>query len=337
MKKIGMMFVMVTLSFSISSQAQLKVLSGGRVGIGTNDVSGYKCHIDGDPYLTPLYITTTTGNWGYGIKVTAQVGLVKCIAGGQGPGDNFFALTNGVIFNQNHYLYSDSRLKESVATIDNPMAKIMGLRGVYYNYKPIESMDADLGVSFSNEARQMGLIAQEVQSVAPEVVNETDRGLLGVSYSNLVALLIEGMKAQQVQLSEMEARLAGCCGGSPAARGTRGDASGTKDAAVHNIGNDADGNSIALAKQGLNAKLYQNTPNPFNTVTTVRYETPPGISDASIIIFDMQGKFLKSYRNLSAGKGTITINASELKAGMYLYSLLIDGQEIDTKKMILME
>jgi hypothetical protein len=58
---------------------------------------------------------------------------------------------------------------------------------------------------------------------------------------------------------------------------------------------------------------------------------------ASIMVFDMQGSLLKTYNSLSTGNGSLVIYGSELKPGMYMYSLIANGKEADTKKMILTE
>jgi hypothetical protein len=57
--------------------------------------------------------------------------------------------------------------------------------------------------------------------------------------------------------------------------------------------------------------------------------------NASLRIYDLQGIEIKSFTINGTGEKTIKLNANELKAGMYLYSLIIDGNEIDTKRMIL--
>jgi hypothetical protein len=49
----------------------------------------------------------------------------------------------------------------------------------------------------------------------------------------------------------------------------------------------------------------------------------------------MQGAFIKSIAVSSYGKGSLTIAASSLKAGMYFYSLIADSKEVGTKKMII--
>ena len=81
------------------------------------------------------------------------------------------------------------------------------------------------------------------------------------------------------------------------------------------------------------ATLEQNIPNPFNHTTTIGYTLPEKFSSAQIIIRDKNGKQLKQTTISSAGKGTININTSAMAAGVYHYSLYVDGRLIDTKQM----
>ena len=78
--------------------------------------------------------------------------------------------------------YSDERLKENVQTIEGALDKVAQMRGVTYNYKS-ELHDGQRGT---------GVIAQEIQQVMPEVVEEGE--YLSVAYGNLVGVLIEAVK-----------------------------------------------------------------------------------------------------------------------------------------------
>ena len=80
-------------------------------------------------------------------------------------------------------------------------------------------------------------------------------------------------------------------------------------------------------------KLYQNAPNPFSERTTIYYELSETVKTADIYIFNMQGSIVKKIAADRSGR--IEIQGSELQAGMYLYSLVADGKEVDTKRMIL--
>lgn len=94
--------------------------------------------------------------------------------------------------------YSDARLKENIVTIDNALDKVLKLRGVYYTQK----RDPE-------STRKLGVIAQEVQQVIPEVVvaNEGNEDMLGVDYGNMVGVLIEAIKEQQNMIEEQAAKI----------------------------------------------------------------------------------------------------------------------------------
>ena len=89
--------------------------------------------------------------------------------------------------------FSDARVKDNIISISDPVEKIKAIRGVTYQRTDLDS-----------EKRFMGVIAQEVLPHVPEVVHEDDKGMYSVSYQNMVALLIEGMKEQQEQIDELK-------------------------------------------------------------------------------------------------------------------------------------
>ena len=81
-------------------------------------------------------------------------------------------------------------------------------------------------------------------------------------------------------------------------------------------------------------KLYQNTPNPFKEQTVIRFSLADDVQNATICIFDMTGKTIKKLP-ISSGMKSVSIDGYELGEGMFLYSLVVNGQEIDTKRMII--
>ena len=89
---------------------------------------------------------------------------------------------------------SDERLKENVETIEDALEKVKQLRGVEYDHK--KTGDHCLGV-----------IAQEVEKIVPDVVYEDALGVKSVAYMNMVALLIEAVKDQQKQIDELKSLL----------------------------------------------------------------------------------------------------------------------------------
>ena len=85
--------------------------------------------------------------------------------------------------------YSDERLKENIENIDSPLDKVLNMRGVLYN-------------KIGETEQKMGLIAQEVQEVIPQVVNEGE--YLSISYGNLVGLLIEAIKELKEEVNNLK-------------------------------------------------------------------------------------------------------------------------------------
>jgi hypothetical protein len=92
--------------------------------------------------------------------------------------------------------YSDARVKTNIKTIDNALDKVLQLRGVSYQRTDMES-----------DKTHIGVIAQEVEKILPEVVNENDKGHLNVAYGNIVSILIEAIKEQQLQIEELKAKI----------------------------------------------------------------------------------------------------------------------------------
>ena len=98
-------------------------------------------------------------------------------------------------FNNDVTAFSDARLKENVETIDNALDKVCAMRGVTFNR-----------IDNENGGRQMGVIAQEVQEIVPEVVkvNDDEDNTLSVSYGNLVGVLIESIKELKEEINELK-------------------------------------------------------------------------------------------------------------------------------------
>jgi len=81
--------------------------------------------------------------------------------------------------------------------------------------------------------------------------------------------------------------------------------------------------------------LEQNAPNPFNKSTTIKYSLPQKFTNAQIIITDKYGRAQRQMNISGSGKGTVNIDAGSLSAGIYNYSLVVDGKMISSKQMVL--
>ncbi|MDR6922805.1 MULTISPECIES: T9SS type A sorting domain-containing protein [Chryseobacterium] len=86
---------------------------------------------------------------------------------------------------------------------------------------------------------------------------------------------------------------------------------------------------------GNSARLYQNVPNPTKGETNIKYYIPNGSKNNTIEIYSVSGQLIKSLPIRETGEGNIAVN--NLKSGMYLYKLSVDGKTIDTKKMLIQD
>jgi len=87
--------------------------------------------------------------------------------------------------------YSDIRVKENVKTIDSALDKVTKLRGVEYN-------------KIGEDSKSIGVIAQEIEKVVPEVVETDEKGMKAVAYGNISGLLIEAIKELKLEIEELK-------------------------------------------------------------------------------------------------------------------------------------
>jgi|GEM_PF-2526621 len=90
---------------------------------------------------------------------------------------------------------SDKRLKQNFIPLTNAIDKVNQIQAYYYEWKDAQTR---------GNQREMGVIAQEVQKVAPELVTEDDQGILSVSYSKMSALLLAAIKEQQSEMIQLK-------------------------------------------------------------------------------------------------------------------------------------
>ena len=90
---------------------------------------------------------------------------------------------------------SDKRLKDNIKLISNPLDKILKIGGYTFDWSEKQNM---------YEGQDIGVIAQEIEKVLPEVVEKRDNGYKAVKYEKIVPLLIESIKEQQKQIEELK-------------------------------------------------------------------------------------------------------------------------------------
>lgn len=214
---------------------------------------------------------------------------------------------------------SDIRLKENVVSLSDTergstLENLLGMNVIEYNYKQREIPEAERDTLSSNRGdiqlqkeKHYGLSAQELQAIYPNLVKEGQDGYLGVNYVELVPILIRAIQELKEELDAV-----------------KGIDTGRRAPSITGV-------SVTKADANL---LYQNTPNPFKEQTTIRFSLADDVQEASINIFDMTGKTIKKLP-ISSGMESVSIGGYELGEGMFLYSLIVNGQVIDTKRMVI--
>jgi len=101
---------------------------------------------------------------------------------------------SGTVNAANFNTTSDATLKTNVETLSGSLDAVKSLRGVSFDW-------------LDNGGSEIGVIAQEVEAVLPDVVSTNDEGIKSVKYGNMVAVLIEAIKEQQAQIDELKAKL----------------------------------------------------------------------------------------------------------------------------------
>lgn len=303
------------LFISISSFAQLKVDQTGRIGMGTNYPNPeFKCHIAGNLLLSnyptnPFHeLRMKVGNGWPGTEIGANRDKIAIWA----PYVDF-----NDVYAAKYLRASDTKLKSEVKVIEDGLGKIGKLRPVYYSI--VDNQLDDQGNKVEGSRKEFGFIAQEVENNFPEVkITDDAKDTKLMDYDQIIPITVSAIQELITSVEVLKKAVA--------------DLQDQKPKARLSSSSNTDSNSSTIADN----RLYQNSPNPFNEKTSINYFiSGENFSSASILVFDMNGTLLKQYPITSSGKGELIIKSQELKAGMYLYSLVVNQQEVDTKKMIL--
>lgn len=277
----------------------------GIYGIGGNTNTGYNYGVLGTLY------GSQNGAGIYGSSISNDAGIsIPGLYAGYFRGNVFITGTvNGVQISG-----SDYRLKKNIESLPSEtLDDLLKMNVVKFDYKQRE-VETDSGkVGLYDEQspilthKHYGLIAQELQEIYPDLVIESDDGYLAVNYTEIIPLLIRSVQELSAKLDEANK------------------SNVLRDEGATNIAN----------PDTFQTELFQNTPNPFTEITAIRCNITDDVNQAVLYVYDMNGKQITKYQIDERGETQVVIEGSSLEAGMYLYSLIADGNVIDTKRMIL--
>jgi hypothetical protein len=239
------------------------------------------------------------------------------------------------------YPTSDINLKKDIRVIDEDVvSKLEQLQVIKFkkkHYSEYANLNSDtldtelISKELSSDIYtrdRIGLIAQELQVTFPETVKQGNDGYLRVDYHMLIPILVKAINQQQKHIEALEAQINGEVE--------------TKQATSVEVDNNLSGlastntfeNSLIKLDHSI---LFQNAPNPFTDETIIEYFVEDNVQNATINIYDMNGKQIRSYGLFMKGKGNLIINGGELEPGMYMYNMIVDGKLVNTRQMVLTE
>lgn len=237
---------------------------------------------------------------------------------------------------------SDSRFKTDIEPLESSLQSITSLSPVSYKLLPrfSSSVSDDIPTAgmtekelrdleyFNNmhknqkpDGPHFGFLAQEVKEIYPELVHTDKDGYMYIDYIGMIPLLVNAIGELNAQISELKSENEQLNQSVMMAQ--------QLDGGKNNI------QSSQIADDLTRNVLYQNSPNPFTTSTTIAMSLRTDVAQATVYIFDMQGSMLRTIPVNDRGNVSVTIEGGDLNPGMYIYSLIADGKEIASKRMIL--
>ena len=154
-------FYNASMTFSTNNSVKMTILGGGNVGIGTTSPS-QKLEVVGKAKITTSLAVGA-------ITPSATTGRIDA--------------SNDIVA----FSSSDIRLKNNIKTIDKALDKVNSIQGIEFDWIEKE-------IIHGNKGRDVGVIAQEIEKILPEVVTTRDNGYKAVKYEKIVPILIEAIK-----------------------------------------------------------------------------------------------------------------------------------------------
>ena len=159
-----------------------------------------------------------------------------------------------------------------------------------------------------------GLDAAQLKAVFPKLVLQDKEGNYSINYVDMVPLLVKSINEMSAKIETLEQQL----GAKNLARKAKSETTG-----IEETPNDID-----------MVRMDQNKPNPFSESTVIGLNIPEKTQKANIFIYDLSGKQIQNVPVAERGDTNITVYASDLGAGMYIYTLVVDGKVVVTRRMI---
>jgi hypothetical protein len=213
---------------------------------------------------------------------------------------SFLLDVNGTVRATSFVTVSDQRLKRDVRKLETPLQKILQLSGYYFKYSNERAKERNFPTGES-----IGFMAQNVREVLPQLVHEDSDGFLTVDYQSVIPLLVEALKELDNKISKVQ------------------------ELYLANLPNEKNRNPLFK-----DAFINQNSPNPLTNLSIVEYFLPYEASSGMVGIYDFHGNLIKSHQIQTKGKGTLEFSTEGMQPGMYFYTLIVDGTNVETRRLV---
>jgi hypothetical protein len=258
-------------------------------------------------HLSGRFIPVISGAFEYMTKFEGYMGINRA------PTSSYDLACNGNIIAAAFHTVSDKNFKKNISTLGQIKDKVLQLGTYQYNYNQNATKDFKF-----DDKLHFGFIAQEVQAIFPSLTNVIDtNGHLSVNYIEIIPLLLQTIKeedaivkgqGEQIELLKKEIEL-------------------LKNKSTTSVENE---NTVVSST----SKLAQNVPNPFGRETQIGFEINENFNQAFIGIYNLNGQQIRKLQ-IQKGQSEITLNADQMEPGMYVYSLVVNNNLIDSKRMVI--
>lgn len=302
-------------------------------GISLSMLSGHSEPIGIYSYVTGTSPNRIKGIHGHALGARYNMGVVGTVAGSE----NMFA--GAGIFGANTsypvtftgvwagYFYGNVKVighiygtmaSSAPTSASNASFVIMNdeQHGISDRLRKIDLLQWEKEVEENNEKKthvSYGLAADQVKEVFPELVIEDENGATCINYVEMVPLLVQTIKELNTKIEKLESK-----DDNYAKNASKAKTTGIDSFPAENL-----------------CSLSQNEPNPFTTSTSIQMSIASSVHNASLRIFDMTGKQVRNIQIDERGDMTVSLSSENLTSGIYIYTLIADGNVISSKRMII--
>lgn len=228
----------------------------------------------------------------------------------------------GTVASNGTILTSDKKLKKNVSQFERGLETVMELNPISFEY------NGKLGTTSGK--KHVGVFAQNLQEVAPElVVNqeyhaynaEMDKTgesgeYLAIKDNEVKWMLVNAIKDQQAIIEKQNERIEAL------------------EKAIESLASVETTEIESTLDDGKAASLGLANPNPFNDFTQIEYNIPASAKTAQMRIYGSNGALVNTIEIGNRGKGNVRLEAGNISTGTYTYQLVVDGQPVESKKLI---